>query len=141
MEYIFDETLGCIINKAGLLLKSKLQKTLKDYDITTEQWAILCRLYISEGCNQKKIANKCLKDKAALTRILDLLEKKELVRREISPNDGREFLVSITDKGRSLYNEVLPKVIETTQNNMALFSEQEINQLKYLLNKLISSLE
>lgn len=141
MEYIFDEALGWIVYKARLLMKNRLQKTLKDYDITTEQWVILSGLYTKEGYNQKDLAERCLKDRAALTRILDILERKELIKRENSSNDRREFLVYMTDKGRNLYEEVLPMVTKINQENVSVFSESEFQQLKDLLNKLILNLE
>lgn len=141
MDYIFDEALGWIVYKARLLMKNKLQKTLKDYDITTEQWSILSGLYTKEGYNQKDLAKRCLKDRAALTRILDILERKELIKRENSSNDRREFLVYMTDKGLNLYEEVLPMVIKINQENVSVFSESEFQQLKDLLNKLILNLE
>lgn len=140
MKYIFNETIGWLIYKARYLTKNRLQRKLKDYDISTEQWSILSMIYLKEGCNQKELAESLLKDRAALTRILDILEKKDLVKREHSPNDRREFLVYITENGRTVYNEALKVVAKNSQEINDIFSEDELEQLKKLLKKLISNL-
>ena len=112
MSDIYEESFGNMVYKARVLMRLKLQKKLKDYDVTAEQWNVLNHIYSKEGFNQKELAERCLKDRAALTRILDLLEKKELIKRESSPIDRREYLVYLTEKGKSTYNEILPVINE-----------------------------
>ncbi|MGV3026944.1 MarR family winged helix-turn-helix transcriptional regulator [Clostridium thermobutyricum] len=140
MSDIYEESFGNMVYKARVLMRLKLQKKLKDYDVTAEQWNVLSHIYSKEGFNQKELAERCLKDRAALTRILDLLEKKELIKRESSPIDRREYLVYLTEKGKSTYNEILPVINENTKENLANFSEEEIIDFKNLLNKLLNNL-
>lgn len=141
MKHIPNEEIGLSIYKARVLSKNKLQRKLKQYEITAEQWNIINKVYSNEGYNQKDLAKRCLKDRAALTRILDLLGKKGFIERKISPNDRREFLVCLTEKGRELYNEILPIVAENTKENFENFSDEETKQFQYLLNKFISNLK
>lgn len=140
MGYIEDESIGWIIYKTRFLLKNKLQKVLKKHDITTEQWSILIKVYTKAGCNQRELAEGALKDRAALTRILDILERKELLKRKSSTNDRRAFLVYLTEKGYDLIDSILPIVIENEKANFKAFNDAETEQLKDLLKKLISSL-
>lgn len=129
------------IHKANLLIKGAFQKELINYDITTEQWSVLNELYRQDRCNQKELAQICFKDQAALTRILDILEKKELVKREKSPNDRREFLILITAKGQELIEKVSPQVQEFIQRTYSGLDAAEKETLKLLLQKLTNSLE
>ena len=140
MSDIYEESFGNTVYKARVLMRNKLQKKLKGYPVTVEQWNVLNHIYSKEGFNQKELAERCLKDRAALTRILDLLEKKELIRRETSPIDRREFLLYLTEKGKSTYKEILPIINENSKENLANFTEDEIDNLKYLLKKLLSNL-
>ncbi|HEY8909901.1 MAG TPA: MarR family transcriptional regulator [Desulfosporosinus sp.] len=140
MQSSYDDSLIWFVHKANLLLKSNLQKELKDFNITTEQWGILNELYRQDRCNQKELANKCYKDQAALTRILDLLEKRELINREKSPNDRREFLIIITSMGQQLVNQIRPHVQESIERTHAMVSDEERYMLKSLLKKLIVNL-
>ncbi len=142
MGYILDETsIVWLISKSRYLLKRRLQVKLKDYDISLEQWAILSRVYRAEGCNQKKIAEMSLKDRAAVTRILNILENKELIERKNSPQDRREFLIYLTEKGHDLYKKTSAMMSQNAQEIDSIFSESELEQFKDLLNKLISNLE
>lgn len=140
MQCNYDESLIWFVHKANLLLKSNLQKELKNFNITTEQWGILNELYRQDRCNQKELANKCYKDQAALTRILDILEKKELVNRQKSLNDRREFLIKITNEGQQLVDRIRPHVQESIKRTHAMLSDEERCTIKDLLKKLTNNL-
>ena len=142
MSYILDETsIVWLISKSRHLLKRKLHDELKDYDISLEQWAILSRVYRTEGCNQKKLAEMSLKDRAAVTRILNILENKELVERKNSAYDKREFLIYLTDEGYDLYTKTSELMSQSLHEINSIFSESELEKLGLSLNKLISNLE
>lgn len=129
------------IYKSNLLIKGIFQKELNNFNITTEQWSVLSKLYRQDKCNQKELARICFKDQAALTRILDILEKKELLKREKSPNDRREFLIIITAKGQDLIEKITPVFQEVNDRIYAGLGEEERETLRLLLSKLTESLE
>ena len=141
MQCDYEESLIWLVHKANLQLKNSLHKDLKDFNITTEQWGILNKLHMQDKCNQKELANKCYKDQAALTRILDILEKRELVHREKSPHDRREFLITITHEGRHLVDKLRPHVQESIAKTHAELADDERSLLRDLLKKLTANLE
>lgn len=141
MENPNIKILGRALYKSHILMRNTLSKELKDFDITVEQWNVLKYLSEMEGCNQKDLAKSCLKDRAALTRILDILEKKQIIKRESSPNDRREFLIFLTDSGKKTFSNILPIMDATATNNFNNFTSNEIDNLKFLLDKLISNLD
>ena len=137
----YPDTIGWSVYKARYLMRKRIQDKLKDCNISSEQWSVLRSVSMEEGRNQKALARMLLKDGATITRILNILEDKKLVHRENSPNDKREFLVYLTDKGHDLYINAL-KVVSQNENEIeSIFSEPELEQLKYLLNKLVSNVE
>ncbi|WP_235439694.1 MarR family winged helix-turn-helix transcriptional regulator [Paenibacillus sp. DMB20] len=101
-KHLFSDSvgfrLGCTYRRASNLFANKL----KSFDITPEQWSMLSRISENEGLKQKEVAARADKDQPTTTRILDLLEKKGLIRREISPNDRRAFLLRMTEAGHEL---------------------------------------
>lgn len=142
VNYIRDETsIIWLIPKVRHLLRKEIEDKLKDYDISWAQWAILSRIYRTEGCNQKKLAEMSIRNSAAITRSLNILENKKLVRRENSAYDKREFLIFLTDKGCELYKKTELVIFQSIQQINSVFSENELEQLEYLIRKLISSLE
>ncbi len=142
MGYIFDESdILYAIFKLNYKLKRKVHNKLKSHDITFEQWHILYILRQNEGCNQKKLAEATNKDTGAITRSLNILENKGLVERKNSYHDKREFLIYLTDKYNNLYKEISDLMFQNAQEIKSIFSKSELEQFKYLLNKLSSNLE
>lgn len=141
MDKHTDVTTNFLIYKLNLLIKNNYQKQLKEFDITTEQWQVLKSLYLNDQCNQKELAKICFKDQAALTRILDILEKKELVKREKSQNDRREFLIVLTSEGEELAEKTMALISEEIKRMYSGFTDEEENTLKSLLKKLVDNLE
>jgi DNA-binding MarR family transcriptional regulator len=141
MQYSLDNNIGWLVYKARYVLKKQMQDKLRDYGISSEQWSVLNMVHAKRGCNQKTLAGLLLKDGGTITRILNILENKDLIKRESSPYDKREFLISLTDKGLDLYNEVLKVMLQNKQEINSIFSTTEQKQLLFLLNKLFSSLK
>jgi DNA-binding MarR family transcriptional regulator len=140
MEYLRDESIGWLVYKARYMLKKRLQNKLKDFGISSEQWSVITVVHTKKGCNQITLAEILLKDGATITRILNILETKQLITRENSSNDKREFLIYMTEKGNELYNEASQVVSQNTEGINSIFSVDELEQLEYLLNKLVSNL-
>lgn len=142
MNYFFDENdILYTIFKLRHQIKRKAQNKIKNYDITLEQWYVLYFLYQNEGCNQKKLAESTNKDTGALTRSLNILEDKGLVERKTSYHDKRQFLLYLTEKGKNLYKETSDLMLQNAQEIESIFTKNELEQFKYLLDKLSSNLE
>ncbi|WP_145033707.1 MarR family winged helix-turn-helix transcriptional regulator, partial [Micrococcus luteus] len=68
------------------------------------------RLSEQDGITQKELAWIADKDQANLTKILDILERKHLVRRSRNEEDRRSFLIYITEEGRKLHGELVGRI-------------------------------
>ncbi|MGL4450518.1 MAG: MarR family winged helix-turn-helix transcriptional regulator, partial [Sarcina sp.] len=114
---------------------------LKPFNITVEQWNVMNTISLKEGENQKELAKISFKDRAAFTRILDILEKKNFIKRVTSPSDRREYLVYLTEEGKKFHEKVTPLILENTKENLRGFSDEEIENLKLLIDKLLVNLK
>ena len=124
------------------LHRKKIREVLKEYDITSEQWMVLGRLYRNSGeYNQKELAKELNKEQPSMTRIIDILEKKKYVTRERSNQDRREFIIHITGKGKDFYEETLPAAITAQKEIKALISSKESDQMMKILKKMEKGLE
>jgi len=141
MQYVIEENIGWLVYKARHVLKKKVQDKLKYYGISSEQWSVLNMVYTKGGCNQKTLAKLLFKDGGTITRILNILETKELIKRETSPYDKREFLINLTDKGLDLHGELLKVMLQNQEEINSIFSRDEKKQLIFLLDKLFSNLD
>lgn len=133
-----ENLLGYVINRTAIQLKTVFQRELKarGFDITPEHWAILFTLEENDGLYQKQLADKLLKDKPNITRMLDLLEKRELIIRKNDNNDRRIIKVFLTEKGRQHIKEVTPLAKELMFRVQSIITKDEYETLITLLNKL-----
>ena len=79
-------------------------------DLTLKQWIVLKHLVEEDGREQKHLAMITERDKTSLTRLISTLEKKGLVRREVSQKDKRVNHLFITTMGRESYLATLPLI-------------------------------
>jgi len=100
------------------LTAKDIQRTLKKFAganvvIPAESLGILMTVHYSDTeAIQQDIADIVKKDKSAVLRQIDNLEKKNLVQRIVAPNDRRRNIIHITDEGLNLINEVNNKLDE-----------------------------
>ena len=89
-SFKFDDSVGFFVNRAAIRLKNRLWQSFKEggFDITPEQWAVLNCLWEKDGQTQTEIADRIIKDKTNLTRMLDVMEREGLLERRPlrSPN-------------------------------------------------------
>ncbi len=73
--------------------------------LTLAQYQVITMVLGRERCSQKQIADHLGVTGPTVVRIIDALEKKELVRRTRNGQDRRIVLVSLTDKGVEVQQE------------------------------------
>ena len=78
-------------------------------------------------------------DGSAITRMLDRLEKKDLIKREAAPEDRRALQIYLTDKGQETLERALPLAREALAELTQVLNEQEVELLKGLLTKILSA--
>ena len=134
LEHVYPFLLERTIRKMKQVSTQRFREL--GYGITIDQWVILKRIGDDEGLSQVEVSESTFKDPAALTRIIDQLAKRELVERRDDPNDRRRSMLHLTKAGRSLYDEMLPEVQRQRAQGRAGISEDEMNALKTILNKI-----
>lgn len=72
------------------------------YDISMEQFLVMIFLWQQDGRTQQELARLTSKDKASVTRLIDGLVRRNLVKRISSRRDRRNKLIFLTDKGKTI---------------------------------------
>lgn len=139
-RFSIEKSIGFIIYRTALAMRSALQRTLKEheFDITPEQYGILMLLREEEGLSQKEIGDVLFKDKPNISRMLDTLERKGLIRRR--PTDRRSYAIFLTGEGKKLAEDILPIKLQLEQKaiNGVLGREKEI--LESIINKIYKNI-
>lgn len=99
-----QDFISLINGRVSALINRHLNRKFKaaGLGITTEQWSVLACLWEQDKQTQQEICDKTFKDKASITRLIDGLEKNELVVRLSDPGDRRINLIHLTPKGEQM---------------------------------------
>lgn len=138
---MIHQSLGFLMGAASRWSKRLFDQTLKKYDITAVQWAIMKHLEESGKCSQNQIAESLYMDKASVGTIIEKLIKKEMVIREKSEEDRRAYNVSLTRKGYQIVRELVASAEEVNRRSFGDMSQDESELLKKLLQKVIDNLD
>lgn len=138
-------------NPTGTVLYT-IEQTIKEYrkisqkniakivsDITVDQGLVLLILNENSNYSQKDIAGLIFKDNASITRIIELMVKKDYLVRTVNESDRRKFNLEITEKGRNTVELLSPAIKLNRTTALHGLSENEIELLDTLLNKIITN--
>ncbi|MEI7508042.1 MAG: MarR family transcriptional regulator [Flavobacterium sp.] len=119
------------------VIADKFNEILKPYDLSSEQFNVLRILRGQKGCpaNMCLIQERMITKNSNTTRLIDKLLLKELVTREVCPENRRKIEVQITKKGLALLEELDPKVLENEKTFSNNLNPKEIELLNNLLEK------
>ena len=97
--------LGNLIRETFRVFNKRIEEQVAQEDIITTEHFTVLHLINENDVIQKDIAECLGKDKSSILRIIDALEKVELVRRVSDKNDRRKNFLMITKKGHSILNQ------------------------------------
>jgi DNA-binding MarR family transcriptional regulator len=138
-NYRLSESLGFLIKRAMASLSSAIDQELAPYDLTHPQFSILMMLNERRCSTAAELARETCGDTGAMTRMLDRLEAKNIVRRVRSRSDRRVVHIELTEAGR-LYAEKMPIVaINVLNRYLKGFRPEELDIMKNFLRRLIAA--
>ena len=126
-----EECVNYLLTTAQHSVFLKMTEKLSVYDITPIQYAVLYCLWENDKRSPKEIA-----ERLKLSGILERMEKKGLIERNISKEDRRFIQVQLTKKGADLEKDVLNAVEEVNGDVLSVFSQEERSTLKSYLRLL-----
>lgn len=98
------------INRLGFLIRKTLQAKFRQagIGIGAEEWAVLLHLWQEDGLSAGQLAALTIRDRPAMSRLLDTMAERGLIRRDPDPTDRRRLCVRLTGKGRALRADLVP---------------------------------
>ena len=111
------------------------------YGLDIPEWRVLATLgFRKDACSAQYVAECTRTHKSTISRAVTALMKRQIVERVENENDRREFRLRLTRKGRALYEELFPRLLQREQEILAGLSAQEKRDFTVLLSKLEASL-
>lgn len=112
----------------------------QQFDLTVDQWIVLRTIYENPSLSNKEMAELCGKDQPTLTRIIDLLIKKEFAERITNSSDRRSLRLQITKKGKNKIQEIAPKVADFRMQAWKNLNEEDFAHFTRILNTIYDNL-
>lgn len=134
-----EESIGYLMRQALDRVAESIEFELEDDGLTSAQWLPLLRLLWRQGSTVAELARECRLDVGGMTRMLDRLEAKGLVRRVRSQQDRRVVNLELTAEGQAVAHKI-PAVLCGVQNaHLRGFSEDEWQLLRTLLHRILDN--
>ncbi|RTQ47770.1 MarR family transcriptional regulator [Hymenobacter gummosus] len=108
-------------------------------DLTVDQGLTLMVLSNYPALSQQRLAELVFKDKASITRIIELLVQKGLLARAAHPTDKRKSDLRITDGGRQTLARLSPTIQLNQQTALQGLSAAELAQFDATLRKILAN--
>jgi homoprotocatechuate degradation regulator HpaR len=119
----------------------KFIPSLRENDLSSQQWRVIRALNEEEGLDITELANRCFLLMPSLSRIIQNLEKRKLVSRNQSSSDNRKSVISITARGKKLFQKIAPKSVERYDLITEKFGYGKLELLYELLDELIEKID
>ena len=137
-EFKFENSFGRILGVAHTSMFRHLSKLMKEQNlpITPEQFSVLSHLWQKDGLQQSELALCTNRNRANVTRIIDILEREGIVERKDDANDRRIFRIYLTKLGKSIKENTAKCAAQSIKDSLKGLSKEEIETCKKVLLKI-----
>jgi DNA-binding MarR family transcriptional regulator len=138
-DYRPDDSVAYLMRRLMTHVATEVGHELDPRGLTNAQWVPLYKLYLGHGKTVAELARECQLDGGAMTRTLDRLEAKGLVRRVRSSEDRRVVNLELTPDGREAASHIPEALCKVLNAHLRGFSRQEWELLKSLLMRMLDN--
>ncbi|WP_297632336.1 MarR family transcriptional regulator [uncultured Clostridium sp.] len=144
MENRVDKNNNLNLNLKALIALSRAEQkvhqkeyvTIKECGLTVSQFGVLEVLNHKGDLKICDIIEKVLGTSGNITVVIKNLEKDGLIKKYPDPEDKRAVLISITEKGKNIIDNMFPKHLENINNIFSVLTDEEKQDLIKIAKKL-----
>ncbi len=137
----FETSFGRILGMAHTAMFRHLARRMKEKNlpVTPDQFRVLTYLWQKDGLQQSELAICTDRNRANVTRIIDILEREGVVIRRDDPNDRRVFKIFLTDFGKQLKEETAECALRSIEDSLEGVSDKDRMTTLSVLHKIIQN--
>lgn len=139
IDFDANRAISNIYRAAAAVRRQAERGLLKEYGLSWGGFTILWVLWVWGEMETATLATECDLAKGTLTGMLTTLEKQDLVERTRSETDGRRVIVSATDAGTAMIDELFPRFNGLETDLTTGLSAKESKELSRLLRVVITN--
>lgn len=140
----FNKTIAPWLGKTSKMMNMYISDVFQKNkcSLTKQQWIVLKILFENpEGIIQNELAFITDRNKATLTRLINGMEKHNLVARIQSKEDSRKNIVHITKAGDQLFLKTKPLMLESIHKIQHDISQNEMNTFIEIMTKIQNNIK
>ena len=133
------DNVGYLITRTKALLWECADAAMARHNVTLAQWIVMNAVHNKPDVTVGEICAEIKYDRGAMTRMVDRLARKGLIRRIRRPGDRRAVHLALTPAGRTLYPKLLATSRETLDAAFAAFSPAEMRTFHAVLRRFVEA--
>jgi len=134
-----SQGIGAYIGRARRTIVEAIDQELAPLGISHAQWIVVLLLGDGAAATAAELCKILIYDPGAMTRLLDRLAKKGVLRRVRTRDDRRTVRLELTAEGRKLYPRILEALVQVFNRLLHGFSRSEVRQLQQLLKRMVAN--
>jgi DNA-binding MarR family transcriptional regulator len=139
-EFKVEDHLFYLVGQIFAKREQAMVKRLRPLKMTYNAMRALLVLLEWDGCTLGELTDITVIERTTLSRTIESLKRRQIVRCVPRPSDRRHVEVYITDKGRRFINGILPMLIEQNREAVAGLDADDVERLRALLRVVVGNL-
>lgn len=135
-----EDCIAFMTNKYNKEITELFNRRLQEHNITRVQWIALFYIGNNEGITQRDLAQILDSNESSIVRLIDRMEKENIVKREKDPTDRRITKLFLTEEGIKKRDEILPIGEKFSKDCIKGISDEDLETFKEVLNKMVKNL-
>jgi len=136
--FAIEDNLGYLLNRSARLMANELGERLRPTGVAIGQWSVLLFLWSRDGLSQAELSRLVAIEPPTMVRTIDRMVRDGLVTRMADSDDGRLSRIHLTERGRSLRDELVPLAMAVNDATLQRLTASEGRTLRRLLTKLLA---
>ena len=110
----------------------------KRFGLTIPEWRVIAIVGRFPGLSAVEVAERTMLDKVAISRAVTKLIKANRIDREFADADRRRSILTLSEEGRKVHNEVAPLALGMEQDLLHGLSDEQIETLNICIERLLA---
>ncbi|MGC2519641.1 MAG: MarR family transcriptional regulator [Burkholderiales bacterium] len=134
-----SEAIGALIGRTRKAMIEKIDADLAPLDISAAQWMVIMLVGNGAAATATELCKTMTYDPGAMTRLLDRLESKGVLRRIRAGDDRRTVRLELTAGGKALYPKILDALVDAFNRLLRGFTRSEVRELEGFLKRMLAN--
>jgi DNA-binding MarR family transcriptional regulator len=135
----YEENPGYLLKQVFNSMNRTLDQEMAPLGLTATQWRPIAMIAMGRADTAADLARQNNVDTGAMTRTLDRLEAKGLLRRQRSDEDRRVVKIEVTEEGMATTRQIPANIARMLNHYLRGFSESEVEMLMHFMRRMLAN--